>query len=182
MNTCSIRWTLEKNKPVHEVRRLLIHLVNGPGLTTLSQLIGTAHTVIATGTQYEVEQRADSLAQLWLKEGFESPSENSPPPYESLEAVVKISSIMGHTQISVPSRVNPIGAVPLTQWRGLVPKNNGSYEYAFDGFYIHAQGALPPNHNLMWPNDSKEWPAFLAKIKALREAVGPPGQVSFVVN
>ena len=176
MNAWSIRWTLEKHKPVHEVRRLLVHLVNGPGLTTLSQLIGAANTDIATGTQYEMEQRADSLARTLLKEGFESPSENSPPPYESLEAVIKISSTIGHTQISIPNRVNPIGAVPLTQWRGLVPKNNGSYEYAFDGFYIHAQGALPPNHNLTCPNDTKEWPSFLAKIKALREAVGPPGK------
>jgi hypothetical protein len=176
MNTRSIRWTLEKHKPVHEVRRLLIDSVNGPGLTTLSQLIGTAHTDIATGTQYEVGQRADSLAQAWLKEGFESSSENGPPPYESLEGVIKIASILGHAQISIPNRLNPIGPVSLTQWRGLVPKNNGSYEYAFDGFYIHAQGALPPNHNLTCPKDVKEWPAFLAKVQALREAVGPPGK------
>jgi len=176
MNTRSILWTLERRKPVHEVRRLLIDSVNGPGLTTLSQLIGADHTDIGAGTQYEMEQRANLLAQTWLKEGFESPPENSSPPYESLEAVIKIASIMGHKQISIPNRLNPIGAVPLAQWRGLAPKNNGSYEYAFDGFYIYAQGALPPNHNLTWPKDTKEWSGFLAKAKALREAVGPPGK------
>jgi hypothetical protein len=161
---------------VHEVRRLLIDSVNGPGRTTLSQLIGTDHKDIDTGTQFEMEERANNLAQTWLKEGFESPTENSPPPYESLEAVIKISIIMGHNQLSIPTRLNPIGAVPLTQWHGLVPKNNGSYEYAFDEFYIYAQGALPPNHNLAAPTDVKEWPAFLAKVKARREAVGPSGK------
>jgi len=171
-----IVWTLEKHKPAHEVRRLIIQLVNGPGETTLSQLIGAAQTDIATGTQYEMRQQADILAQAWLKEGFESPPENSPPPYESLDAVIKISSIMGHTQISIPNRLNPIGAVPLTQWRGLVPTNNGSYEYAYDGFYIHAQGALPPDHDLTVPTDIKEWPAFFAKVEAFREAVGPRGK------
>jgi len=176
MNTPSIRWTLEKHKPAHEVRRLLISFVNGPGLTTLSQLIGADHTNIATGTQFEMEQQADALAREWLKEGFNSLSENDPPPYESLEAVIKISVIKRHTQISIPNRVNPARAVPLVQWHGLVPKNNGSYEYAFDGFYIHAQGALPLNQNLTVPKDVKEWPAYLAKVKALREAVGPSGK------
>jgi len=123
---------LERHKPLHEVRRLLIDSVNGLGRTTLSQLIGTDHKDIDTGTQFEMEERADNLAQTWLKEGFESPTENSPPPYESLEAVIKISIIMGHNQLSIPTSLNPIRAVPLAQWHRLVPKNNGSYEYAFD--------------------------------------------------
>jgi len=42
--------------------------------------------------------------------------------------------------------------------------------------YIYAQGALPPNHNFAVPTDVKEWPAFLAKVKSLREAVGPSGK------
>jgi hypothetical protein len=171
-----IWWTLERHKPVHEVRRLIIQVVNGPGETTLSQLIGAEHSVIKNGTEYDMRQQADALAQTWQNEGFKLVSETGPPPYDSLRAAIKIAAIMEYTSVLTPNRLNPAAATPLAQWHGVVPRNNGSYEYGFDGSYIHAQGALPPNHGLTVPKDTKELAAFFAKVEALREAVGPRGK------
>lgn len=184
MNTRSIRRTLEKREPVHEVRRLLIHLVNGPGQTALSQLIGADHMNIDTGTQYDMEQEADGLAQAWVNEGFEAVPEDR-VLHEPLKATVVLVKLEGYTTVQDPRyqnlkdsrrRLNPFGEIPLDEWPGMTPKSGGGYLYAFVGGKIHAQPTLPPNHNLgAAPIGMKEYAAYMAKVLAMLKAVGPSG-------
>jgi hypothetical protein len=169
------------NAPGTEVRHLLIYFVNGARETRLVQLSNGLETPIATGTQYEMSQKADAVARLWItNEGFKRPKENF--VFEPLERTVALAMKMGFTivydpsyaKIDPPRSFNLTGAVPLNSWPGMTPKNGGGYVYAFDQMRLYARPTLPPNHELnVVPSDPKEVPAYLAKVSAFLETVGP---------
>jgi hypothetical protein len=165
----------------NEVRHLLIYLVDGARETRLDQLSAGSETAIATGTQYEMEQKADALAQLWItNEGFKRQPQDE-FVFEPLERTVALAMKMGFTIVFDPSytkmdrpHFNLTGAVPLSTWRGMTPKNGGGYAYALDQMRLHARPTLPPNHELnVGPSDPKEFPAYLVKVSAFLKTVGP---------
>lgn len=166
------------------MRHLLIDLVDGAHETNLVRLSDGLETPIATGTQYEMQQKADALVQLWItNEGFKLPP-NDKPVFEPLERTVALAMRMGFTIVWDPRfrkldrpPLNPTGAVPLATWPGLTPENGGGYEYAFDQMRLHARPTLPPGHELgIAPSDPKEFAAFVLKATALLDAVGPRGE------
>lgn len=162
-----------------EVRHLLIYPVDGARETKLVQLSDSVETLIATGPQYEMRQRADALAQLWItSDGFKS---QDGPVFESLERTVALATRMGFT-IVWDSRftkldrppLNPTGAVPLATWPGMTPKNGGAYLYALDQMRLLARPTLPRGHKLgVAPSDPKEFVAFMKKATELLDTVGP---------
>src|ERR1700720_2573443 len=71
-------------------RYLLVHSVNGPSDSTLRKFVHGALTEIDTGTEYEMNQRADALMREWASEGFRSPRENE-MVWESLERAITLA-------------------------------------------------------------------------------------------
>ena len=178
--------TLVKQTPGdNEVRHLLIQESDGPGKTNLSQLTAGVQTPIATGTQFEMIQKADQLTQLWTaNEGFKFPKEGT-PVFESLDRTIALAKIMGYTTVydskyknltgPDPRRLNATGEVPLTGWPGQRSgKSGGGYEYAFEGMKIIANPALPRDHGLnMAPKTNEEFFAVMKQAIALKAAIGP---------
>jgi hypothetical protein len=183
MSTRRILYTLEKNPPEREVRRLLINLEGGPGATSLSQLVAGVETRIADGTEYEMNQKADSLAGEWVKtEGFRFPPEGL-PVFESLKGTIAIALLMGKTivydnkyinnNMTDRQKRNPLGVVPLADWPGVTPKGGGGYDYAFTGTTIIANPTLPPGYGLDAKyKTNEETVAFFTKLAALQKTVG----------
>ena len=163
--------------PENEVRHLLIYPVDAPREMKLVQLSGAAETPLATGTEYEMRQKANALVQLWAAEGFKQQDK----VFETLERTVALAMRLGFRIVWDPRfqkmdrpPLNPTGAVPLEQWPGMTAKNGGGYVYALDQVQIHARPTLPPGHNLgVAPSDPKEFAAFMLKATALLETVGP---------
>jgi len=162
----------------HEVRHLLIHPVNGPKLTTLSQLVSGVQTEIAKGTQGEMDGQADALMREWAREGFR-PKADREPVYEELGSTIKLAALMGYRVVYDPERRdvgrgNLTGAVTLAQWRGRSGKNGGGYQYAFTGSTIFAVPTLPPGHGInMTPASNEETVQVLQQSAKLLKTVGP---------
>ncbi len=171
----------------NQVRHLLIDLIDGARETQLVQLCAGVETPLATGTQYEMGQKADELAQLWAtNEGFKRPPEGK-LVFEPLERTVALAMKMGFT-ILYDTRYkrtdrppfNLTGAVPLRTWPGMTPQNGGAYAYAFDLMRLHAWPTLPPSHELyVAPSDPKELATYLVKVGTYLKTVGPA--VEFVL-
>lgn len=184
MSTCQILHTLKKEIPGKEVRHLVLNLENGPGAAILSQLSNAVETPIATGTQYEMGQKANAVAEEWrANEEFNYTSDHQ-LVFDSLKNTVALAALMGHTFVydaRYKSQRDLIGEVPLSQWPGLAPKNGGGYLYAFDGMTIIAEPTLPANHGIkMEFKTSQETLAVLKKVAELRDTVGP--RVEFLLG
>ena len=166
-------------KDPREVRHLLIHSVEGPSVTTLSQLIAGVQTRIATGTEYEMSQKADALMQEGANDGFRHLRERE-LVFESLKRTVTLVTVMGYSAVYDPQHVDLPGAVPLSQWSGRIAKDGGDYEYALDGRSIVAQPILPPNHGLnLRPATNAEFLTVMRDATKLRDALGPT--VNFIL-
>jgi hypothetical protein len=161
----------------HQVRHLIVVPVDGPKVTMLTQLISGAQTEIATGTEYEMGQRADAVMQEWAKEGFRYQRERE-PAYEDLKSAVALAMLMGYKVVYDPShvdmrRMNLTGAVPLAQWSGKSGKNGGGYQYAFTGTTILASPTLPPGHGINMAPSTEEFIRTMGQAIALQKTVGP---------
>ena len=178
MSTRRILHTLLKQTHGGEVRHLLIHSVDSSRETNLSQLTAAVNIPIATGTEYEMGQRAETLSQDWIdNEGFRFPRERE-LVFEPLKHTIVLATAIGNTGVYDPKyqniQRNLTGKVPLSSWPGVTAKNGGAYEYAFDGMKIVAQPRLPPNHGLnLQPKTNEEFLVVLQKAVALRDAIGP---------
>jgi hypothetical protein len=161
-----------------DVRHLLIHSVEDPSATTLTQLVAGVQTLIATGTEYEMHQKANMLIREWSGDGFRHPDEHA-PVFESLQRTVALATAMGYRVVHDPQyvdqrKMNLTGEVLLTQWSGRTAKSGGNYEYAFDGTTIIAQPILPPNHGVdLQPATAAEFLTILRRARTLRDAFGP---------
>jgi len=160
-----------------KVRHLLIEGAD-PGAKNLIQLENGVPTVIFTGKQYEVEQKAHSLMAEWSKtERFEYRKDGDPPAFEALRPTITLVTLMGYTRIHDPKQqkgMNLIGVVPLAQWRGWKDKNGDDYEYGFDGTTIFGQPKVTAAHGVnMEPKTNEEFVATLKKVGELRKSLGP---------
>lgn len=164
------------NSP-RQVRHLLIHSVEGPSVNVLTKLVSGVPSEIATGTQYEMGQKADALMQEWAGEGFRYQRERE-PVYEDLKSTVALAMLMGYKVVFDPERVdvrrmNLTGAVPLAQWSGKSGKNGGGYQYAFTGMTILAGPTLPPGHGINMAPSQEETIQVMQQIINLQKTVGP---------
>jgi hypothetical protein len=165
-----------RNSP-HQVRHLIIVPVDGSRVTILMQLISGTETEIATGTEYEMGQKADTVMQEWAKEGFRYQRERE-PAYEDLKSTVTLAMLMGYEVVFDPAyadmrRLNPMGRIPLPQWPGRSGKNGGGYQYAFTGTTILASPTLPPGHGINMAPSTEEFIQTMGKVIALQKTVGP---------
>lgn len=162
----------------HEVRHLLIHSLERPGVTVLTKLVSGVQSEVGTGKQYEMEQKADEVMQEWAGEGFRYQRERE-PAYEDLKSTVTLAMLMGYEVVFDPDyrdvrRMNPIGQVPLAKWPGKVGKNGGGYQYAFTGTTILASPTLPRGHGInMTPSSNEEFVRVMQQSIALQKTVGP---------
>jgi hypothetical protein len=161
-----------------EVRRLIIHSLDGSHSTELIHLTSDVRSPIAHGTEYEMRQRADALAQNWIgQEGFEHLSSDE-PVYEPLSNTVALATEIGHSFLYDPRYkdvkiLNLTGAVPLKKWVGVKGRSGKPYEYAFTGLQIIARPALPHDHGLnLKPANTEELLSVLRNAVALRAAIG----------
>ncbi len=162
--------TFVKRGP-YEVRHLLV-AGDDPGAKSLIQIASGIGTEIATGTQYEMQEKEDELMQQWSAEGFNGEKR----AFESWNRTMTLLTAMGYKVIYDPQLVNIqrrnlTGAVPLTQWAGRRAKGGGEYEYAFDGNTLVAQPKLPPM-TLNYTTTAEFAKAMLEASK-LRDSLGP---------
>jgi hypothetical protein len=160
----------------HEVRHLVIVPVDGSRVTALMQLIAGTQTEVATGTEYEMGQRADAVRQQWVGEGFRFQRERE-PAYEDLKSAVALAMLMGYKVVYDPAyadvrRLNPMGRIPLPQWPGRAGKNGGGYLYAFTGTTLLASPQLPPGHGINMAPSTEEFIQTMRKAIELQKTVG----------
>jgi len=160
----------------HQVRHLIVVPVDGSKVTVLMQLISGTQSEIATGTEYEMGQTADSVMQEWAKEGFRYRRERE-PAYEDLKSTVTLAMLMGYKVVYDPTyvdvrRMNLTGAVPLAKWPGRSGKNGGGYQYAFTGTTILASPTLPPGHGINMAPSTEEFIQTMRQAIELQKTVG----------
>ena len=176
-----IEYTLVKDRPrKKEVRHLLIHPVDAPSVVNLSQLIAGVETPIATGTEYEMRQKANAVMRQWKEQGFELERD---PVFAPLRHTIALARSMGYTFVYDPrdGMRNLLDKVPLAEWTGITPKIGGGYEYAFEGTTMTARPTLPPNHGLnMSPKTTDEMVQVMKAATELQNQVGPT--VTFVLG
>ena len=151
-------------------------------MTTLAEVAEGVEREIATGTQFEMTQKADALVQEWVtRNGFKHRAPDD-PVFEPLDRTISLAKKMGYTTIYDPrsqnlnptgGRLNLTGQVPLTRWEGMTPKGGGGYVYALDGMKILARPTLPANHGLNMSPTREELPTVLLKAAKALSAVGP---------
>jgi hypothetical protein len=118
----------------------------------------------------------ESLIADWERGGFKLRNDRQPRPFESLEVVVTVATLMGFTSVNDPRRrnsTNPFGIVPLRDWRGV--DTGVTYEYAFDGTTIEARPAvIASRHGLdNKPKTPEEFAELVRKTDELRKRLGP---------
>jgi len=153
----------------HEVRHLIAVPVDGSKVSVLRQLASGTQTEIATGTEYEMGQKADSIMQEWAKGGFRYQRKRE-PAYEDLNSTVTLAILMGYKVVYDPTyvdarRMNLTGAVPLAKWPGCSDKNGCGYQYAFTGTTILASATFLPHHGINLASSAEEF------IQKMRQAV-----------
>ncbi|MGA8503615.1 MAG: hypothetical protein WB683_18835 [Candidatus Sulfotelmatobacter sp.] len=155
-----------------EVRHLLIE-GDDHSARTLSQVFDGVRTVIDKGTTYEMNEKAQALWQGWMKsERFEYQKDGQPPAaFESLQAVVALLLLMKYKQIFDPKcvnpRTNPLGVVPLAQWKGWIDAKGDGYEYSYGGGpSLFGQPKITLKHG-------KDLIATLKKGAELSKSLGP---------
>jgi hypothetical protein len=158
--------------PGFEARHLLIEFVNGSRETKLIQMSNGSDTILDTGTEYDMTQKADALARDWkINEGFTTPKQNE-YVFEPLQRTIALAMRLGFTILFDQRGKLPV-TVPLNTWPGLTAKNSGIYVYAFNQEQILAWPTLPLDHPLSaFPADSKDHVNHLAKINNFLNTVG----------
>lgn len=159
------------------MRHLLIE-GSDPGAMNLCQLVDGVHSVVATGKQYEMEEKAHSVMTEWkTEEGFEYKKDGDPPVFEPLKHAIALAMLMGHTKVVDPKHKqprNPLGQVPLASWQGWKDKSGADYEYGFTGSTLYGQPKVTAKHGVnMTPKDNTEFLASLKKVVEIRKALGP---------
>lgn len=160
----------------HQIRHLIVVPVDGAKVTVLMQLVSGTQTEIATGTEYDMGQKADSVLLEWAKEGFRYQRERE-PAYEDLKSTVSLATLMGYKVVYDPTyvnvrRMNFTGAVPLAEWPGRLGKNGGAYQYAFTGTTILASPTLPPGHGINMAPSTEEFIQTMRQATELQKTVG----------
>lgn len=174
MNRHARVYTLHKGSAV---RHLLIE-GDDNAAKTLSKLEDGERTVVATGTHYEMDQKATSLMGEWMKnEGFKYRKDADPPVFESLKAVVALTTLVGYQHVYDPkckNMRNMTGLVPLAHWQGWKDTLGNDYEYGFTGTTIFVQPRVTANHGVnMRPKDNQELMETFRKAIAVRKSLGP---------
>ena len=165
-----------KKTSQHQVRHLVVVPVDGSKVTLLMQLISGTQTELATGTQYEMGEKADTVMQQWAGEGFRFQRERE-PAYEDLQSAVTLAMLMGYKVVFDPNYVNVrqrnlTGAVPLANWPGRSGKNGGGYLYAFTGTTLLASPQLPPGHGINMAPSNEEFVQSMRRAMELQKTVG----------
>ena len=163
------------------MRHLLILFLNGSAATELVQMSDGVESSIATGTEYEMKQRAEAMAQMWIKDEKFTRLASDKFEFESLDRTISLAMKMGFTivydqRFKKMEWPNPnfTGAMPLSSWPGMAAQNGGSYEYALDQMTLHARPTLPPSPEpLVAPTGGQEFAAFMLKHMAALKNVGP---------
>lgn len=89
-----------------KVRHLLIE-GDDPATKRLIQLENGVRTVVATGTEYEMGEKAKSMMRQWTKaDGFKRREDGGPPVFESLQPTIALVTLMGYTKIYDPKQKN----------------------------------------------------------------------------
>ena len=162
--------TLRTLHRLSEVRHLLVQ-GDDLGAQVLSSLINGVRTEIDRGPVYKMEEKADSLMQEWMKEGFEYRNESGPPVFEPLRDILALAKLMGYT--SVTHRQH-LASVPLDRWHGCKDRNDDDYEYGYTGLTIYAQPKVTAKHGVnMVPRTNEEFFAELKKAVQIRKGLGP---------
>ena len=160
-----------------EARHLLLHTPNGPSHATLQQFASGVVTDIGTGTEYEMNQKADSVMQEWARPGFRFPRKDE-QVFESLGRTTTLARLMGHSEVYDPEKYRDVrtgnltGAVSLADWPGRHGKNGGGYHYAFAGTKIIASPTLPPGHGINLAPSREEFVSTMRQIISLQKTVG----------
>jgi len=154
------------------VRHLLIE-GDDPAAKTLSKLENAVRTVVATGTHYEMDQKAMALIQEWCeKDDFRWRGDDA-RVWESLQDVVALAKLMGHTSLRDPQYITS-PALPLDRWQGCKDKYGDDYQYAYTGMTIEACPRVTTKHGVnLTPATNQEALVELSKIAQIREALGP---------
>ena len=172
-----------RNDATLQVRRLLTIPENDE--VALLELSSGAEQVLATGTSYDIRQKAQAVAEQHISNGFKLHKEEN--VFEPLAHIVALALRMGYTIIYDPRAkqvdhlpLNATGALPLKDWPGVQGKHGGSYEYAFDNMKIYARPnpVVPPH--LLKPKDTREFTASLLTIQRMRDQIGPSGE--FIIS
>jgi hypothetical protein len=167
------------NAAEKSVRHLLVFFVDGSRETQLVQISDGVESLLLTDTEYETRERANTLIQQWVtQENFTRPRDGY--AFEPLERTVSLAKRMGFkvvydARFKSMTWPNPniTGAVDLSLWPGMIPKNGGGYLYALDQMRLHARPTLPPSEEpLVAPTEGKEFAAFILKHKAVLDTVG----------
>jgi hypothetical protein len=168
----STRPTLYTLDNLLTVRHLLIE-GDDPGAKTLSKLENGVRTVVATGTHYEMDEKALALVQEWCQKEDFSWRNDDAPVWESLREIVALAKLMGHTSLHDAQRMfEP--AVPLDHWQGCRDKRGDDYQYAYTGTMIEAWPKVTAKHGIsMALSNTQEMAAQLAKIIEIRKGLGP---------
>ncbi len=161
----------------HQVRHLVVVPVDGSKVMVLMHLISGTQAEVATGTEYEMGQKADAVMQEWAGEGFRYQRERE-PAYEDLKSAVMLAMLMGYKVVYDPTyadvrRMNLTGAVPLAKWPGREGKNGGGYQYAFTGTTLLASPTLPPGHGINMAPSTEEFIQTMRQAIELQKTVGP---------
>ncbi len=159
------------------VRHLLIE-GNDPGAMSLCQLVDGVRTVVATGTQYEMDKKAQSIMREWTgQDGFKYKKREDPPVFEPLKHVIALALLMGYTKVIDPKckqGPNLLGEVPLASWQGWKDKSGTDYEYGYTGSTLYGQPKVTAKHGVnMTPKDNTELFASMKKALEIRKALGP---------
>lgn len=167
-DTVTLLATLERG-PEQDVRHLLIEAVDGPARTDLIQLRAGHEKRLATGTEYEMREKAKEVIAEWSGEGFQSKSLDH-PVFEPLQAAVALALKLGNTTIYTDSD-NMTGKVALKTWPGLPSQNGQPCEYAVQSLTLYAQPKLPASAiaELRSITDHAQW---VKKAVELRQGVG----------
>lgn len=174
--TRHILHTLVQQDSSREARHLLLDTISGPDRTVLTQMLDGVETEIATGTEYEMGQKATGVAQQWITaEGFRF--EKTESVFDCHKNTIALAAACGFTVIYDPQYHSPrnfTGVVSLAQWPGMAGRHGENYEYAFDGITrITARPALPPNHGLNLEPKADEFLAVVQRLVEIRNAIGP---------
>lgn len=161
--------TLVNNVSPKEVRHLLSRNVDGPHSVELHKLVAGVSGCIATGTEYEVREQAAELAQRWIaEEGFRVVKQPETVA-EPLPHVVKLAKMEGFTCVyddryKSLERLDAIGEVPLSEWKGTSAKNGGPCLYSLENGHIVAHPIVPPGTSREYDLGTPEGIAALSNL------------------
>jgi hypothetical protein len=167
-----ILYSLVKDELAREVRHLLLREVNGASDTALSYMAHGVNIGLESGTEYEMNQKAQSLAEQWKQQsGFRLPRKNE-KIFEPLVNIVQLARACAFQFVYGNSSI--AAAIPLERWKGLTGKNGAPYEYAFEGMKIIAQPVFPADHGLnLHPSTNAETIEMMKQVVELRNSIGP---------